>query len=142
MNLLKKLTVLTIMSLMITNVSWAKKGPRDGGFRKILKELNLTQEQKDKLKTMRKANKVDHKKVRAEMKANREKMKAAFTSDASADELKKLHETIKKFKMDKMDQRFNKMLEIRSVLTKEQRVKFQELQEKNQSNRRSKRKKQ
>lgn len=125
------------VAFMAPNV-WAEskeKGSRGegrGGFGKILKQLELTDDQKEALKASRKAHKAENKdsktNSREELKGLRNELKAKFASDASESELRSLHTKIKTLRSAKAEKRFGKMMNIRKILTVEQRKKFQELQ--------------
>ena len=99
----------------------------NGEFRKILKQLDLSDEQKEKLKSMREESKDKSKPNKGEMKELHTKLQAAFTSNASDSELITLHTQIKELRMKHMDRKFNRMIGIRSVLNETQRKKFFEL---------------
>ncbi len=122
-----------IMSLSLNAMS---AGKERGKHRKmgIMKELDLSAEQRKELKEFRKSSKESKKTTRAEIKSLREQMKKSFQSNASESSLKSMHEKLKTLRSNMADFRFNKMLKIRSILTPDQRAKFYEL--------RSKRKKQ
>lgn len=96
-------------------------------MKKIMAQLNLSEEQKTQLKEMRKENKKMPKANGKSMKEAREKMKEKFASNAPESELRALHEEISKLKAEKADKRFNRLMKMRNILTLEQRAKFQEL---------------
>ncbi|MGY3685742.1 CpxP family protein [Vibrio coralliilyticus] len=116
-----------------------KKGPHgEFGFdRGIMRQLDLTDAQKDQLKEMRQANKTELKAKfkdnfeshHAEMQANKEKVQALLLADtfdeAAANELAKQM-------VEKQTERRVKMLEkqhqMLSILTPEQKTKYVELQ--------------
>lgn len=129
---MKKLALMMMVTLFALNTAYAKserKG-KGKGFGKIFKELGLSDEQKEKIKSFRlegKKSKANHKESKEKIKALREKMKASFASSASESELKALHTELTGLRSQQNNERFEKMLKIRSVLTPEQRVKFQEL---------------
>ena len=136
----KKIGILLLSLFLITEVGAFGRGEKGhGGMRKILKQLELTEEQKVKLKNHRESHKDNKKELRGKMKDARQRMKSAFTSNSSDSELRSLHSEIKALKSQIADTRFEKMLFIRSVLTTEQRVKFQELKEEKRKNRKGKR---
>jgi Spy/CpxP family protein refolding chaperone len=104
---------------------------KGGGFGKILKQLNLTDDQKAKLKEFRKANKGNGKIDHSELKKLREEMKSKFATSATESEIRGIQEKIKKLRHSKGDMRFSRVMGIRNILTVEQRKKFQELQQAN-----------
>lgn len=126
----KHLLLALSLTLFAINTAHAK-GDRKRG--KVFKELGLSSEQMDKVKSLRKEDKGSGKEIRKSIKEKREQIKKAFASSASDSDLRALHEDIKKLRLQKDDARFEKMLKIRSILTPEQRVKFQELKSKNRS---------
>lgn len=141
---MRKLIIITLLSSLIVGQAYAfgggKGGGKKGGFGKILKQLDLTEEQEAKLKTLRKAKKEDRGKNKGEMKELHEKMKAAFINGKNDSEVQALHTQIKAMKMEKMDKRFQHMMDIRSVLTPDQRKKFFELQHSMRGHKKGKRK--
>ena len=123
----KSLIAICILSLSTSSFAQGKK--RGGGKRKgkILKQLDLTSEQKDQFKKFRQENKTNRKAKREQIKSLRAEMKKSFQSDASESSLRTLHAKLKGLRSQMADSRFNKMLKIRSVLTPEQRTKFYQL---------------
>ena len=136
----QKIGILLMCLFLVANVNaYGRGGKGHGGMKKILKQLELTKEQQEKLKTHREKNKDHNKNLRTKMQDARQKMKIAFTSNSSDGELRSLHSEIKALKNQKADARFEKMLFIRSILTAEQRVKFQQLKEERREKKRNKR---
>ena len=116
-----------------------KKGKGGKGqFKQILKQLELTDEQKDKLKSIRKENKDKYRMTKGEMKELHEKLEDGFSSNSSESELQGLHTKIKEIRIKKMDKRFNRMMSIRSVLNETQRKRFFELHKSMRKNKRGK----
>jgi Spy/CpxP family protein refolding chaperone len=101
-----------------------KSGDRRAELRK---ELHLTPEQVQKIKTIRdearNASKGQMETAQATAKAFRE----ALTSNVSDDELRRLHTKMLDARRELMKSRFEGMLKIRQLLTPEQREKFQQL---------------
>ena len=137
------ITILTLLLAFEANAFGANKrgrhGERGKGMAKMLKQLDLTDEQKVKLKDHRESNKDNKKELRSKIKASKEKMKNAFKSNASDSELRNIHNEIKNLKSEMADARFEKMLFIRGVLTKEQRAKLDKMKEKRRENRKNRR---
>ena len=110
--------------------AFARDGKRKGGgMGKILKQLDLSEDQKEQLKTIRKDNKKMGKADKGKIKELWGQMKSKFGSDASESEVRALHEQIKNLKMEKMEKRFSRIMKIRTILTVEQRKKFQSLRD-------------
>lgn len=129
-----KLIKLMMCGVFLMNLNMAfAKGDKKGFMKEVLSQLNLTEEQKTKLKELRK-DKKPKKSDHGEIKKLREELQAKYASNASESELKSIHNKIKELRNSKIDNRFERMTKIRSVLTLEQRKKFQELmQQKRQS---------
>jgi Spy/CpxP family protein refolding chaperone len=125
-NFMVLITILLGLSV-ISQPLMAKPGK--GHFKKMMKKLELTAEQKEKMKVLRKNN-PDMKAKRAEMREVRKKFKEALSSDASKGELTKLHNELQSKKTEIAKIRFEKMLSIREILTPEQRKIFQEMRQK------------
>ncbi len=104
--------------------SEAKRGR--GGFLKIMKELDLTDAQKAELKKLR-GKKEDRKNDRKKIRNLRTQLQAAMVANSSDAELLALFKELKEARDTSQTKRFKQMLEIRKILTPEQRVKFQEM---------------
>lgn len=109
-------------------------GPRmerrntDDRRERMFKELNLTPEQKEKLKAHREANRQRAETLRQAMRAKREAMRLELEKpDFKADRARALHEDLKKLQAQAADARFNGILEVRQILTPEQFQKFHQL---------------
>src|SRR5690606_17484552 len=113
------------------------KGGEKKHFKKIMQQLDLSDEQKTKLKSFKEENKGDKPK-KGELKELNEKLQTGFLNNASDSELKDIHNQIKALKTSRMDKRFNHMMNIKSVLNDVQRKKFFELKEQMRSNRKDK----
>lgn len=102
-----------------------RHGKGDAGA--FLSKLDLTPEQQEALTKLRKEKKSLTKSLREQKKSLHEKLETAFKSDAADDALKSLHQELAAVKAQLDAVRFGNLLEIRKVLTPEQRAKFQEL---------------
>lgn len=118
-----------IIALFVCHSALAQPGPRRGGPDKkwITEELNLTDEQKVKLDEIREEYREKMKDKRAVMQEAREKLHDALISDASDEVLRKQFKTMQEIRNEFATARFEKILAIRQILTKEQRKKFDEL---------------
>ncbi|MFT6630551.1 MAG: protein CpxP [Bacteriovoracaceae bacterium] len=130
---MKAILSMILLGTLIAPTAFAegrKGGKGEGkGFSKILKQLDLSDDQKVKLKELRKAKKSAGKSDHGELKKLREEMKSKFASSASESEIRALHNKIKTMRHAKGDERFSRVMEIRNILTVEQRKQFQSLQE-------------
>jgi Spy/CpxP family protein refolding chaperone len=131
-NLIGTLLLVFLLSADASAFGFGKKGRSDelgrgGKMGKLLKQLDLSKEQKEKIKEHRESNKGNKKELRSQLKEAKSKMQTAFQSNASEGELRSLHSELKSLKTRMADARFEKMLFLRSVLTPEQRAKLEEL---------------
>jgi len=99
---------------------------REGGPAEMMKELNLSAEQREKLVEIRKANRAKMETLRDKMNDFHKKMEEALQSNASADEARKLHKEYRPLRQEMEDQRFEQILKVREILTPDQRKKFRQ----------------
>jgi len=121
-----------------------KGGKHKDGMMKMVKQLDLTSDQKSALKTMRKANKAERKAKMQAMKENRKQMRTSMRPDMSqfmtADSFDKeafktqMNEKIEAKrammegkKVAMLEKRATNMEKVFNVLTPEQRIKWIEL---------------
>lgn len=97
-------------------------GPR--GPERMLEELNLTEEQKDQIKSLQETFRSEMQGKRSEMKSYHEQMESLMTGDASKDEILTLFEKMENQRMSFHRKRFEHILSIREILTPEQRKNF------------------
>ncbi len=121
-----KMTLIStiLFCLLIPSLSFAEGGGKGKGKKGFLKELQLSEQQRAKLKEHRQANKGQMKGKREEMKSLREKMREAFINGSSDSEFKSLNKKMNELKSEMEQKRFDKMLFFKNLLTKEQRSKF------------------
>lgn len=127
-----KILIATLcLSFGLTLFAKSKEAPRAMGMMKVLQQLDLTAEQKEKLKELRKNRKDGgHGKENVEeVRKLRQELKEKFASNASDSELRKINDKMKSLRSSKTDLRFERMMEVRAILTVEQRKKFQDLME-------------
>ena len=99
-----------------------------GNLKKIKEQLNLTDEQKTKLKDMKATHgKEVMKKKQEAMEQAHKDLKEALKSDASDETIREKFAALQKVQEDFAKTRFEHILLIRSVLTPEQRTKFKTL---------------
>lgn len=117
--------VLTLLSTtLVVPLSYAKQGMG------VFKELNLSQEQKKKLKDIKKAGKESTKELRQSHRKLRQQLQEAMRSETSDEDLRKLNRELRQAEAELKDLKFEKILKIRAILNKEQREKFHELKAK------------
>lgn len=129
MKSLRNLTLSLVLPLMFAVPSFAKPGrgqgkDHGGHFGKVCQELNLSPEQKEKLKTIRAAHRETIKPLREKKMAAVKKLREGFKSGATADSLRATHKELGALHTQMSDARFENALAIREILSPEQRVKF------------------
>ena len=127
MNSMIKMMMLICFFLAAT--AFADRGHRERGhLKEILKQLDLSDEQRASIKRSRKGNKENFDKHRQQMRAAEEAFhKGMRDMNLSDSELRNLHKSFVEQRMNHMKSKFEKMMIIRSVLTPVQKQKFVEL---------------
>ncbi len=101
----------------------AGQGPGHG-LREALKSMDLTEEQRNKIKEIRKAGKEASKEIRSALKTGRKTMEDLMKSHANKDEIISKFESIQTMRNKMARARFDMMLAVREILTPEQRQKL------------------
>lgn len=104
-----------------------KRMGRGGGMEKMLEPLNLSDEQSQQIEAIKKQSSTDNETLHQEMQANHETMKSLLTGEASVEQLREQHQKMQALRQQLDDNRFETMLQIRAVLTPEQRTQMAEL---------------
>ncbi len=103
-----------------------KKGGRQRWGR-MMEELNLTSAQKAEIKSIREKYSSEYPDFKEEIQASRQKMQSLLANNASNGELRQQYEQMQRLRQKMGDRRFEAMLEMREVLTSEQRTKMAQL---------------
>lgn len=150
MNSFKKLSLPLLLALAVAQPALARgkhgpKGPEAESFgdgegpghalREALKSLDLSEEQKTKLKDLRKSATEAHKEVRTALKDGRKAMEDLMKSDAKKEEILSKFEALQTLRNKMARARFEMMLAIRDILTPEQRQKFRGFMESHRGHR-------
>lgn len=104
-----------------------RKGRRGEGLNRILEQLNLTSEQSAQIEAIKENSKASKEALREQMQAEKQEMRSLLQSDASPAALTQQHQKLQALRQQKGDNRFQNMLQIREVLTSEQRAQMVEL---------------
>lgn len=105
----------------------------------VFKELNLTPEQKKKLEDNRKAQHQEAQKFREALRANHKELQAKLKDSAvTRGDVEPLVSEIKSLQAKLTDNRINGIFTVKTILTPEQFVKFNQLIEKQMKNRKGK----
>jgi Spy/CpxP family protein refolding chaperone len=125
--------LLTALFFSLLSAPSFAKGKREGkgeSAQKMKAELNLTDEQLEKIKEIRKSSKGNHKEMKEQMKAARKDMKESLGNPkVSATELQAKFNKLESLKTEMSRKRFETMLSIRSQLNETQIAKFHELRQ-------------
>lgn len=104
---------------------FARKGR---GYRmERLMELDLTPEQSEQIETIRQQSQADTEPLRQEFQQAHEQMRSLLAGNANSDELRQQHQQIQTLHQQLGNQHFETMLEVREILTPEQRSQMAEL---------------
>ncbi|MDT9295271.1 MAG: Spy/CpxP family protein refolding chaperone [Arthrospira platensis PCC 7345] len=88
--------------------------------------LSLTPQQQEQMQAIRDRAATSSERQRQELQASREQMRSLQQSNASPEQLRQQRQRIQELSRALSDQRFDTMLEMREVLTPEQRSQLQE----------------
>ena len=149
---MKKLTTVVLLTLGLGTALFAcpsggnkqRGGPDKNGMQQIMKQLDLSAEQNDQLKTLRESRKDMMQAKRKEFKENRKAMRGqmkpdmstfmtanSFDKEAFKQEMKKKHDAKRAIresrKASMLDSRADNMEKMFNILTPEQRIKWIEL---------------
>ena len=94
---------------------------------RLSQELDLTPDQEAQIRTIFEGARADTAGGREELKAAREELKALLAGNASEAELRQQHDAIQSLREELGDRRFEGILDVREVLTPEQRTRLTEL---------------
>ena len=109
------------------NKERGRKRGRRGGMKRLLSKLDLTPEQTQQIEAIETKYQGDREPLHQELRTEMQTMKSLFSSDATTQELQGQQQTVRNLRDQLGDLRFNQMLEVREVLTPEQRDRMAEL---------------
>ncbi|MBL1176078.1 Spy/CpxP family protein refolding chaperone [Pantanalinema sp. GBBB05] len=104
------------------------------GQRGWLRQLNLTPEQLKQIRTIRGRYKAQLEETRQAVRQARQELQTLMRSSASTEEIRKKFDQIQPLRQELMRIQFNSLLEIRSILTVEQRQKIGDIQQRRHGN--------
>lgn len=136
--MISPLIALAIMPFFFAVSAQARGGHHGGkgeGLKQILEKLDLSDEQKTKLKAIRKDNKGERGDKREEMEKAQAAMKKAI-ADGNEAEIRKVHKQMQDKMASYSSQRIERVISIVKILTPEQRKTFAELQNEKKEHRR------
>ncbi|NER39222.1 MAG: Spy/CpxP family protein refolding chaperone [Oscillatoria sp. SIO1A7] len=116
------------------------RGRRGGGELRGIERLNLSSEQREEIEAIRNQYQEETQDLRQEMRDAKQQLQQLMSSNASDGELRSQHNRVIDLHQEMAQTRFEQMLEIRSVLTPEQREQWAEqMQQRRQGGRRNRR---
>ena len=117
-----------------TNMEWSGHHKHAGkrgmsGITKLIEQLDLTSEQSEQIEAISERAKTENEALFEQLQTNRQEMQSLLASDASPEELRANHQQVQNLQQELGNNRFETMLEIREILTPEQRTQMAELME-------------
>jgi periplasmic protein CpxP/Spy len=112
------------------------RSERGGNPEQMFEQLNLTPAQLSQIRTIREDSRATMQPLREQMRTGHQELRALMASDASADEIRQRHSALMGLDQQLRTQRFEVMLQIRDVLTPEQRAELAQLLEQRRSQQR------
>jgi periplasmic protein CpxP/Spy len=106
-----------------------------GGVGKLVKELNLTPTQIQRLQKLRAASRSKTKERRQALRVAKYELAQLIQGNASTDEIRQKRQQVQALQKDLADDRFESTLAIREILTPEQRMKLYQIMEQRRQNR-------
>ena len=103
-----------------------KRG-RGEGMQRVLQQLDLTPEQLQQIEDIQEQSKNQAQALHQQMQTQREEMRSLLASDATPEQLQQQHQQTQDLHQQLGDNRFETMLQVREVLTSEQRTQMAEL---------------
>ncbi len=119
----------------VTQLAHGRRRGGYGGIQKLVKQLDLTPEQSQKVDAIQEQFRSDNKTLFQEMRTNYQEMRSLLASDASNEQLRQQHQKIQDLRQELGTNRFENMLQIREILTPEQRAQMAELMEQHRGRR-------
>jgi Spy/CpxP family protein refolding chaperone len=130
----KTLLILAVTLFSLSTFAGGGRHHKDK-FEKLIRKLELTEDQIQKIKDHRKGMKEANVSLRKSKNELKQKIQNAFIDGKSDSELEVLHKQLVELKQKKMDLKFKKLVFFKSVLNKDQREKFIEFKNKRKKRR-------
>ena len=103
------------------------RNDREDRMTRLLEQLDLTPEQSQQIETIKQQSKADTESLRQELQQAHEQMRSLMVADTNSNELRQQHQQLQTLHQQLGTQRFETMLQVREVLTPEQRSQMAEL---------------
>ena len=124
-----------ITQLAQNQMKHGRKMGRGDRMEKLLQQLELTPEQSQQISAIQENSRTESETLWQEMQTNHEQMKSLLSSDASPEQLRQQHQQVQALRQQLGDNRFETMLQVREILTPEQRTQMAELMEQHREQR-------
>ena len=98
-----------------------------GGMAQLLQQLDLTPEQSRQIEAIQQQSRAQNESLHREVQQQRAQTRSLFTSNAAPERLRQQHEQTQNLQQQLSDNLFETMLQVREVLTPEQRSQLAEL---------------
>ncbi len=106
-----------------------------GGVGNLVKELNLSPDQIQRLQQLRQNSQGKTKERRQALRTAKQELTQLLQSNASSDQIRQKRQQVQSLQKEVADSNFENTLAIREILTPEQRVKLQQLLQQRRQNR-------
>lgn len=116
-----------------TTMEWShgnKHGDKRGmSIDRLVEQLDLTSEQSEQIKAIEEQAETQNQALFEQLQTNRQEMQSLIASDADPEQLRATHQNGQNLRQELDTNRFETLLEIREVLTPEQRTQMAQMQE-------------
>ena len=120
----------------VTQLAHGRRRGGYGGVKKLLEQIDLTPEQSQKIDAIHEQFHSDNETLFQEMRTNYQEMRSLLASDASDEQLRQQHQKMQDLRQELGNNRFETMLQVREILTPQQRTQMAELMEQHRGRRR------
>lgn len=104
-----------------------RKHGREGGLKKLLEQLNLTTEQSQKIETIQEETRSEKESLRQQLQTKHQELRSLLASDSPSEQLREQHQQLQAIHQQLASNRLETMLQVREILTPEQRTQMAEL---------------
>ena len=111
------------------------RGWQGRGMPKFLEQLDLTDEQSAQIEAIHEQYRAVNEQDYQKLQQARESMRSLFAQDANPNQLRQQHQEIQSLRQQLGNRRFETMLQVREILTSEQRQQMAELMEQHRGKR-------
>ena len=118
-----------------TTMEWSHKNKHAnrhgmrGSIDKLVQQLDLTSEQSEQIEAIKEHSETENQALFEQLQTNRQQMQSFLASDADPEQLRANHQVGQNLRQELDNNRFETLLEIREVLTPEQRTQMAQMQQ-------------